>query len=191
MFAVPRTSSLCSRSLDVGKRSTCTTDFLNRNQIIPDIIDSFIPRAQFNVEYDKGLAKGQEFKPDEVAKAPKVTWSTKITNGTFTLVMVDPDAPNRNEPKMREWRHWVVINIPGCEVAKGEVVTPYVGPSPPPKTGIHRYVFLVYEQKGGKITVEKMDNDNRGKWKAGDFAKKYNLGPALGVQFFQSKHAEQ
>ena len=26
----------------------------------------------------------------------------------YTLVMTDPDAPSRQTPKFREWRHWVV-----------------------------------------------------------------------------------
>jgi hypothetical protein len=39
--------------------------------------------------------------------------------------MVDPDATSRRNPTMREWRHWMVINIPGTRVGKGDVVTKY------------------------------------------------------------------
>jgi hypothetical protein len=35
------------------------------------------------------------------------------SNSFYTLVMSDPDAPSRSNPKMREWRHWVVGNIHG------------------------------------------------------------------------------
>ena len=55
---------------------------------------------------------------------------------------VDPDAPSRKEPKYREWRHWVVVNIPGGDVSKGEVCAEYVGAGPPKGTGLHRYVIL-------------------------------------------------
>lgn len=30
-----------------------------------------------------------------------------------------------------EWHHWLVGNIPGSDIAKGEVLTQYVGAGPP------------------------------------------------------------
>ena len=60
----------------------------------------------------------------------------------------DPDAPSRKDPKFREWHHWSVVNIPGDNVAKGETVAEYIGAGPPKGTGLHRYVFLVFRQKG-------------------------------------------
>lgn len=54
----------------------------------------------------------------------------------------DPDAPSRADPEFREWRHWLVVNIPGCDIAKGEEVATYVGCGAPAGTGLHRYVFL-------------------------------------------------
>jgi phosphatidylethanolamine-binding protein (PEBP) family uncharacterized protein len=40
-----------------------------------------------------------------------------------------------------------VTNIPGSQVDKGTVLAPYMGPAPPPGTGHHRYVFVVFKQK--------------------------------------------
>lgn len=68
--------------------------------------------------------------------------------------MIDPDAPSRAEPKFRPFKHWAVINIPGSDVTKGDEITEYIGAGPPNKTGLHRYVFLVYKQTDGKITYE-------------------------------------
>lgn len=45
--------------------------------------------------------------------------------------MTDPDAPSRKEPKFREWHHWLVVNIPGNDVKKGETLSEYVGSGPP------------------------------------------------------------
>jgi len=47
----------------------------------------------------------------------------------------DPDAPSRAEPILKEWRHWLVGNIPGGNVSMGETLTGYIGSGPPPKTG--------------------------------------------------------
>lgn len=55
---------------------------------------------------------------------------------------VDPDAPSRADPKWGEWRHWLVVNIPGCDVSKGEALSVYIGSGPPQGTGLHRYIFL-------------------------------------------------
>ena len=49
--------------------------------------------------------------------------------------IIDPDAPSRTDPKFREWHHWLVGNIPGCDVSKGETLSQYVGSGPPPNTG--------------------------------------------------------
>jgi phosphatidylethanolamine-binding protein (PEBP) family uncharacterized protein len=39
----------------------------------------------------------------------------------ITLFVTDPDAPSRAEPSKREVLHWLVVNIPGNEIKKGEV----------------------------------------------------------------------
>ena len=54
----------------------------------------------------------------------------------------DPDAPSRKDPKYREWRHWLVVNVPGGDVSRGEVCAEYVGAGPPKGTGLHRYIVV-------------------------------------------------
>lgn len=93
--------------------------------------------------------------------------------------MTDPDAPSRKEATYREWHHWLVGNIPGNEVAAGEVLSAYVGSGPPQGTGLHRYVFLLFKQSG-KLTFDEPrlpnnSGDNRGCFKIQKFAEKYNL----------------
>lgn len=61
---------------------------------------------------------------------------------------LDPDAPSRKEPTYREWHHWLVGNIPGNNVDQGDVLSAYIGAGPPPDTGLHRYIFLIYKQNG-------------------------------------------
>lgn len=34
-----------------------------------------------------------------------------LQGAQYLLVMVDPDAPSRMDPRMKYWRHWLVSNI--------------------------------------------------------------------------------
>jgi len=52
--------------------------------------------------------------------------------------IVDPDAPSRADPVFREWLHWCVVNIPGADISKGQVLSDYMGSGPPKGTGSDR-----------------------------------------------------
>lgn len=67
--------------------------------------------------------------------APNVHWNAD-PNEYYTLIMTDPDAPSRESPKFREWHHWLVVNIPGNNIAQGEEKTSYFGAAPPANTGM-------------------------------------------------------
>ena len=75
-----------------------------------------------------------------------MTWPTE-EGALYTVVMTDPDAPSRADPKFREWRHWVVVNVPGTDVSKGLVYAPYIGSGPPKDTGMISFEF---EEMHGK-----------------------------------------
>lgn len=47
----------------------------------------------------------------------------------------DPDAPSRADPKFGQFQHWLVTNIPGNDIAKGDEMTAYVGSGAPQGTG--------------------------------------------------------
>lgn len=116
--------------------------------------------------------------PTQVKDEPSVSWDADAST-FYTLCMTDPDAPSRKEPTFREWHHWLVGNIPGSDVKKGEVLSAYIGSGPPQGTGLHRYVFLVYKQNG-KLTFDEKrlpnnSGDNRGGFKISAFAEKYKL----------------
>lgn len=98
--------------------------------------------------------------------------------------------PSRAVPTGREFQHWLVGNVPGGDVDKGDSLSAYVGSGPPPKTGnlctrrrmtprvqpigltqiltivqrifpgLHRYVFLVYKQPS-KLTFDEPRVNNR------------------------------
>ncbi|CAM9099864.1 unnamed protein product [Lampetra fluviatilis] len=90
---------------------------------------------------------GAELTPTQVKDKPTVVeWEGCDPQGLYTIILTDPDAPSRAKPKFREWHHYLVVNVPGNDVARGDVLSEYVGSGPPQGTGLHRYVWLVYLQ---------------------------------------------
>uniref|UniRef100_A0A669PG76 Phosphatidylethanolamine-binding protein 1 n=1 Tax=Phasianus colchicus TaxID=9054 RepID=A0A669PG76_PHACC len=90
---------------------------------------------------------GKVLTPTQVQHRPtSIEWDGCDPHKLYTLVLTDPDAPSRKDPKFREWHHFLVTNMKGNDVGSGTVLSDYVGSGPPKGTGLHRYVWLVYEQ---------------------------------------------
>lgn len=161
---------------------------MEANEIVPDVIDE-VPPNVVNVIYPekKAVNLGNELAPSEVKEQPTVSWDSD-PNSYYTLAMVDPDAPSRAEPQFREFNHWLVCNIKGSDVSKGDVVTAYTGSGPPKGTGLHRYVFLVYRQPN-KIDVDEprtgpTSRAHRRSFSVRKFAQKYQLGKPIAGNFY-------
>ena len=91
------------------------------------------------VFYNNKIVNNNELlKPSETQTKPQIKYSFE-NNKLYTLLMHDPDSVYGNR------FHWIVANISG-DVKNGIDLLPYTGPAPPPKTGIHRYIFELYEQ---------------------------------------------
>lgn len=82
-----------------------------------------------------------------------------------TFLMYDPDAI------VPQWLHYLVVNIPNGDIKKGNVIFPYEGPSPPPNTGIHRYIFQQLEQ----VTPLTLKMEKRGGFDIDRFIQENNL----------------
>jgi len=165
---------------------------MEEHSVVPDVIDS-VPPNVLEVKYPSNaeLKLGNELTPTQVKDIPShIKWSTEA-NALYTICMTDPDAPSRQTPKYREWHHWLVVNIPENNVAKGEVLSEYVGAGPPKGTGLHRYVFLVYKQPN-RLTPDEprltnRSGEGRGTFKIRAFSRKYNLGEPIAGNFFQAQ----
>jgi phosphatidylethanolamine-binding protein (PEBP) family uncharacterized protein len=57
----------------------------------------------------------------------------------YTLLLMDPDAVEGNKI------HFLLLNYSIHN--QGNIILPYVGPNPPKGSGIHRYYFLLIQQK--------------------------------------------
>lgn len=102
---------------------------------------------------------GAELTPTAVKDIPNVSWECE-KDVLYTLMMVDPDAPSRQDPKFGEVRHWLVVNIPENSISDGKTIVEYIGSGAPKGTGLHRYIFLVYKQNG-KIDYNGTITSNR------------------------------
>ena len=106
-------------------------------------------------------------------------------NTTYTLVLTDPDATSRADPVKAQMCHWIITgfklhskhkpesnpasfrldtvedNYQGNAIGRynsglTELMS-YIPPSPPPKTGYHRYVFVLLAPKDPKDSGKKLE----------------------------------
>lgn len=144
-------------------------DTLKDNKIIGDVLDDFEPTFYIDLAYAKyheTVLLGNDIPVKHVQERPtftihQINTSTKLDleNATFTLALTDPDAKSRENPKWSEMCHWLVTNLttnlpgpappppnepPTMFKVPGELKG-YKPPGPPPKTGAHRYVFVLLQ----------------------------------------------
>ncbi|KAL4458053.1 hypothetical protein ABPG75_012918 [Micractinium tetrahymenae] len=133
------------------------------------------------------LQEGELLPPSQAATALNVSIRVGSGSGSpYTLMTLDPDAPDPATPTLRSILHWLVTNIPsGGQASQGTEVAPWRGPNPP--SGTHRYVFLLYEQPGrGPLHVDAPTQ--RTNFSARSFAAEYDLGePCAATWFLSSK----
>jgi hypothetical protein len=99
----------------------------------------------------------------------------------YTVMLIDPTAPDTRKPDSGVWRHWLVVDIPGSELLEGclnieevgKVITSYQGPNPPMRSGRHVYHIQLYEQPGKLLGPQV--RDERRNWNMDQFIQTNNL----------------
>ncbi|KII86243.1 hypothetical protein PLICRDRAFT_114452 [Plicaturopsis crispa FD-325 SS-3] len=204
---------------------TSISSALKRAQIIPDVLpDDFSPSALFSIAFPSGkaVALGEEIAREDtleppviqltptVAHAEAVTSTGELSGGSkapsYTIAMLDPDAPSRADPKFKEFRHWLItgLQLPAQHVSETgnfnaletrPATTPYRPPGPPPGSGLHRYIFLLFEEPSSGPLVIPPDAPEHGaaleerrSWNVLEFARKYGL-TLVGANFFLVRSA--
>lgn len=102
----------------------------------------------------------------------------------YTLLMFDPDAPSRENPINGNWLHWLVTNIYEDNIGTGDIIMNYQPPSPPYKSGVHRYIFMLLEQNNRTHFSQIL---NRAKFDLENFIETYNLKPYK-IDYFVSEN---
>jgi len=212
-----------TQTMSLGTIGQSVRDELKKSEIIPDVIDDFHPSLLLQVSYPSSHQTanlGNTIKPSDAQDTPVIELhsSDAATHGSsYTLVLTDPDAPSREDPKWSEFCHWIATNVPltaasnsvpaegnGAQststqtAAKGlKEIVEYSPPAPPPKTGKHRYVLLAFEPANGKSSGNLTTPGDRKQWGTGkvrhgvrQWAEKNNLIP-VGANFFYSQNDEQ
>ncbi|KAI8641048.1 phosphatidylethanolamine-binding protein [Parasitella parasitica] len=159
-----------------------------------DISPNIIPEkndfpVQLQVKFTSGedVALGNFIEPSKSADIPELTFIGLDETAEYTLLLVDPDAPCKEDPKWGPYRHWVVVNIPGSgKIDEGRALSPYMGPAPPPQTRDHRYIFLLYKQPKTQADFGILAED-RAKWDFKTFVNENEL-ELVGVNFFVSRN---
>jgi len=161
------TATAISSVLEVQKE-------LKKAEIIPTVIDDFLPSLTLSVSWEKDNADlGNTIKPKYLQKEPTISLfnqpdgSTTVSGLSYVVTLTDPDAPSRDNPEWSEMCHWIGANVSVSErmvsilpmpiysreepltMSKPDQVIEYKPPGPPKKTGKHRYVFLVFAPKNG------------------------------------------
>ncbi|EAW17123.1 YbhB/YbcL family Raf kinase inhibitor-like protein [Aspergillus fischeri NRRL 181] len=103
--------------------------------LLPFLPPDFKPTTQLHVSFNnKPVSLGNLFRASECKTAPSVSFSKEENNQpsstSYTLLLVDPDAPTPDDPKFAFWRHWVVSGLKAEEGDSGTAVTEYLGPGP-------------------------------------------------------------
>jgi len=185
-------------------------DTLLANEVIGDVLDDFEPTYYIDINYPKAherVTLGNDIPVDSVSKRPVFNFyslsppTTHAKESTFTLVLTDPDAKSRDKPKWSEMCHWILTNLttpipgPPPQILKpkaGELME-YLPPTPPPKTGPHRYVFVLLEGDPSKLEAPS-DRKHWGYGKARhgvrDWADENGL-TVVGANFFFAQDEKQ
>lgn len=111
------------------QHSAALVDPLVKYGIIPDVIpdSSFSSSFSLSIEWpnNKKANLGNNLTTDDTHDEPSISFTPVVipahstgqpfvgsgslaADKTYTLVMVDPDAPSKADPKYRQFRHWVV-----------------------------------------------------------------------------------
>ncbi len=126
------------------------TPWKNRTKLRKTLKKRKTPRKKggqspgLEVRYPSGIVRGQTFTKEETNGVPQVFF-TPNQGKLYTILMYDPDAPVKPSHI-----HWIITNLESVEQIPQKTVLSYQGPNPP--SGVHKYIFGLFEQIHGKIS---------------------------------------
>ncbi|XP_055551533.1 protein D3-like [Wyeomyia smithii] len=163
------------------------------NEIVPDVVEE-APDCWLRVAFKSGREAegGNRLTPTQTRSIPSLTFNSN-NRSFYTLILTDPDAPSRDDPKHREFVHWIVGNIQGNDMDHAETIVEYLGAAPPRGTGLHRYVFLLYEHQNrlnftNEVKLSNRCRNPRRYFSTRNFARIYGLTNLWAGNFHQAQY---
>ncbi|KAI6714141.1 phosphatidylethanolamine-binding protein [Diplocarpon mali] len=140
--------SLGTYSEDVVASLTAANIAPGSTALIPQ---DFKPSIRLNLKYgDKDVSLSTVLRTSETKTAPRFSFDDGRSGGSYTLLLVDPDAPTPEEPRFAYWRHWIVTGLSGASGEDVPTLTEYLGPGPKDESASrHRYLFLLLREPEG------------------------------------------
>ena len=147
---------------------------------------------QMFIEYgERSITCGKKYKLSRLfEKRPTIKFGNENGKGKYyTLIMIDPDAPRREDPVFRSWLHWLVINIKNGQVSNGTEIISYNPPTPAVGSGRHRYVYLLFQQEQKQRRADTIHK--RSKFNINDYASKNELARVSGFLYFTTESKQK
>ncbi|XP_022233096.1 putative odorant-binding protein A5 [Drosophila obscura] len=160
------------------------TKMLRHAHIIPNVLPCE-PQAVIQVLYpcDIVVEPGTTISVDAAVKEPIIRWKPE-THRLYTFLMIDLDMPK----SMGQYLLWMVGNIPGCDVVRGETIVAYMPKRTAEGKQYHRSLFLAYQQylelDFDEPYLTASDTVGRAHFDVNRFAMKYALGSPTAANFF-------
>lgn len=219
LMRIPMERMKCSWKVALNNAILTTETGSYQPDLWPQIINSasdldvqYLDRNQKNIS----ISHGTRVAASNVGNHPKIsingTNTIKNRSGDFkssknmfyTLIMFDMDrkydnldtsnvSEISNQP-FQAYLHWAVINVNAshCENSSifGEEIVPYEPPVPAFRSGLHRYIFLLFRQldylDDNQIQLFAADLIKREEFPYFEFAQVMNLGVPVGINGFYS-----
>ncbi|KHN71664.1 26 kDa secreted antigen [Toxocara canis] len=143
------------------------------------------PSRRLNVTFESGAmvdcGKTLTLDQQNGANPPTVKFDGQA-NALYTFIMMGPQFdPMTGKATNNVSVLWLVVNIPGNDLAKGKTLAEYLRALPPPGAGLQPFVYVIYRQ------VRNVDDQvfgDRSNFNATTFASARNLGYPYAGNYF-------
>lgn len=130
---------------------------------------------EFHVKFGPASSKsasefGHDLTIEQAQPEPHAYWTAPPKDIKYTLVCWDPDA------QAKSWLHWLVMDCAGTDPTTGKIVVDWFPPTPPRGSGLHRYIFALFQQTQ-PITLPQMKSE--GGFNMAAFAEQNKLSPVI------------